>query len=64
MGFITCIMACCTHVLAPDWNKIDDVNLDHARTRCREMYKESRCLVKFTKVEERVYRAICGKDNN
>lgn len=38
--------------------------MDHARQRCGVIYKESPCLVKFTKVQDKQYRATCGQDNN
>lgn len=66
MMFISCVLFCCTWVTSPteEWNKRDDLALRSAKKRCREIYKESKCLIKFKKVEENIYRATCGKENN
>jgi len=66
MGFVTCVMYCCTQVLTPVlvWTDEDKSNLSHARQRCPIIYSESPCLTKFTKVEDKVYQAICGRNNN
>lgn len=64
--FITCVMHCCTQVMlaAPEWDKKDNVYLEAAQLRCREIYPKSPCLTKFIKMEEQVFRAVCGKENN
>jgi len=61
--FITCVLHCCTRVIAPfsDWTTQDREALQSARTHCRA---ESECLTRFKKVESGIYTAICGKDNN
>lgn len=66
MGFITCVMMCCTQVLIPDkvWTDKDQKTLDAARLHCRQAYGRSPCLVKFKRVEESVYSALCGANNN
>ncbi len=64
--FITCVLHCCTRVMlaAPEWDKKDNIQLQGAQARCHELYKQSPCLTTFTKMEDNVFRAICGKDNN
>jgi len=64
--FITCLVHCCTYVLAPDpsWKNYDNEALNRAQHRCAELYEHSTCLTKFTKMEPRVYRAVCGPENN
>lgn len=64
--FITCVLHCCTQVMAPspDWTDHDKAALGTARNTCRRDYPQSSCLVKFKRVEESVYTAICGKENN
>lgn len=66
MSFVDCVLHCCTFVLTQQlqWLPEDIDNLTRARMRCPQIYKNSPCLTKFTKVEERVYRAICGRNNN
>lgn len=66
MVLIKCIMVCCTQILIPDkiFTKQDQATLDRARFVCREQYKNSPCLVKLKRVEDSVYSAICGKNNN
>lgn len=63
MIFITCILHCCTQVRTPqrEWTDQDKKTLDTAREHC---YKEKECLIKFRKIEDSVYEAICGRDNN
>ena len=41
-------------------NKLDMQHLNFAKKRCAILKPHSPCLKKFIKVEERVYRAICG----
>jgi hypothetical protein len=43
------------------WVKQDQVALSTARHHCQQ---ESKCLITFQKVEEGIYAAMCGKDNN
>jgi hypothetical protein len=64
--FLICVMHCCTKVMAPDSNWVDrDYQALHgAQNNCKQEYKESPCLVEFKRVEENVYRALCGKENN
>lgn len=66
MGFITCIMMCCTQVLIPDkvWTKKDQQVLNVGRQHCRDTYSKSPCLIKLKRVEESVYSALCGANNN
>lgn len=61
--FIVCVMHCCTQVLAPDkvWDKQDQQALQSTQQHCRD---EGKCLIKLKKVEQGIYTAICGKDNN
>lgn len=67
MMFISCLALCCTTILTPtdDWSDRDETAFTTARSRCGEIYKDSPCLVKFTKMEEAdTYRAICGANNS
>ncbi len=61
--FIACAIHCCTQVMAPDsvWDDQDKQALLSAQIHCREEHK---CLIKFKKVEQSIYTAVCGKDNN
>lgn len=61
--FITCIMHCCTQVQnpTPEWTDHDQRAMISAQEHCRN---ENECLVKFKKVEEGLYTAICGQPNN
>ncbi len=61
--FIQCLIHCCTQVMAPDsvWDRQDKDALQSASVHCRE---EDKCLTKFRKVEQGIYTAICGKENN
>ena len=43
------------------WTETDKRSLSYAKTRCEQIYKDAPCLKKFTKKEELVYQAICGK---
>lgn len=43
------------------WAPIDDKNMQVATERCQIKYSDSPCLVKFVKVREQMYRAICGE---
>lgn len=63
--FITCVLHCCTQVLSPtiEWTQQDKKALNTAQVHCR-VEKPSKCLIKFKKVEEAIYTAICGKENN
>lgn len=60
---LTCVLHCCTLVLAPDrkWTDQDKGALSSAQQHCRD---EGKCLVKLKKVEEGLYTATCGKENN
>lgn len=62
--FIACVMHCCTQVTSPDkvWDDHDQQALDMARKGCYS--RDKQCLVKLRKVEESIYTAICGKENN
>lgn len=69
--FIQCVVHCCTRVMTkPNWVDDDYKALRVAQTNCKELaatdkiYKGSSCLVEFLKVEDRMFRATCGKDNN
>lgn len=42
------------------WNAIDTRNQNTAKERCPIKYKNSPCLVKFTKVGPQDYHATCG----
>lgn len=42
------------------WNDMDTRNLNTAKARCPVKYKNSPCLVKFTKVGPQDYTATCG----
>jgi hypothetical protein len=42
------------------WERIDYQMAESARKRCPEKFPNSPCLVRFVKVEDRMYRAICG----
>ena len=44
-----------------EWNKADDDSYRSATARCVVHYPEAPCLKNFIKVEENVYRAICGE---
>ena len=43
-----------------EWIGLDEENLIIAKERCRTWYPNSPCLIKFIKVEDRTYRALCG----
>lgn len=65
--FISCLMHCCTQVLAPttDWDDQDRAAMDTARKHCSAPERKyNKCLVKFKKVEQSIYTAICGAENN
>jgi hypothetical protein len=66
MVLVTCAIVCCTTFTTSSSKitKVDTINLNHARKRCGELYPDSPCLTKFTKVEDNVYRATCGPNNN
>lgn len=61
--FITCMLHCCTRVLTPNsqWTDQDNKALQLAQQHCQQ---ENKCLITFKKVEEGVYSAICGQENN
>lgn len=65
MIFLRCVLLCCTTILTPEnhWTKADEKHYDIASKRCGELFTESPCLVKLTKVEDLVYRATCGRNN-
>ena len=42
------------------WLPVDFSNFHVASKRCKVKFKNSPCLIKFTKTKERSYRAICG----
>jgi len=44
-----------------EWNIIDSRQLSFSKKRCGEIYKKSPCLKYFWKVEENLYRVICGR---
>ena len=44
-----------------EWNMQDMQTLSRAKTRCAELYVDSRCLKKFIKNDDRSYLAICGE---
>lgn len=65
MIMIKCLLFCCTTIMTnTPWTEADEDVLSQARNRCKEIYKESPCLVKLTKKEEQLFQAVCGKDNN
>lgn len=41
------------------FNDFDAETLEKARTGCYRMYTKNHCLVKFYKMDELTYRAIC-----
>jgi hypothetical protein len=43
------------------WSVTDQKSATSASERCSVYYEDSPCLVRFTKTEENVYRAICGE---
>lgn len=45
---------------APVLTKLDEQSMEAAAKRCPELYPASPCLKYFIKVEENVYRVICG----
>lgn len=61
MFFTTCVLACCTAVTTPDktWSLQDQQALDKARETCDK--DDGKCLIKFKKVEQSIYAAICGR---
>lgn len=65
MIFLACVLLCCTQVLSPKppWTNQDQKALDRARITCSNRDDRQTCLVKFRKVEESIYDAICGEDN-
>ena len=43
------------------WTKRDQITLDHAKLRCKELFNDAPCLKRFVKKEELVYNVICGE---
>lgn len=43
------------------WVELDRRTFARAASRCEHYYPSAPCLVEFQKLEERRYRAICGK---
>lgn len=43
-------------------NEFDYFTMENAKKRCVLHYPMSPCLTKFTKIKEREYVAICGKE--
>lgn len=73
MTFTSCLLACCTLVSSPShqWIPQDQEALETARTHCggeracdaRGHNCDNECLVKFNKIEDSIYEAICGRNN-
>jgi hypothetical protein len=42
------------------WNKDDSENRKHAQMRCGQKFPDAPCLITLVKVDEQIYRAICG----
>lgn len=42
------------------FNSVDQQNLSIATKRCKQLYKNSPCLVKFIKRATNAYGAVCG----
>ncbi len=64
--FVTCLLHCCTRVLAPNdqWDEQDANALRSAKVHCYTEKKPNNCLIRFKKVEQGVYTAVCGEENN
>lgn len=41
-------------------NELDYKHVEFAKTRCEKFYKNSPCVSRFYKMEENVYRVLCG----
>lgn len=50
-----------SNVSGYEWNEHDDKMFSYSEKRCVELYKNSPCMKKFEKYDERDYRAICGR---
>lgn len=61
LAFLACAPAIITN-LTKEWKDIDSKSLKVAERRCPTLYPDAPCLTKFTKVEDRMYRAICGDE--
>lgn len=44
------------------WEAADKAALEHASSRCKEIYQDAPCLKVFIKKEKLLYNAICGVD--
>lgn len=47
--------------LTDTWTDKDEQTLISAGDRCYKIYPDSPCLIRFWKMEELTYRAICGE---
>jgi len=43
------------------WNSSDKQMLEFSKVRCEQIYTDATCLKEFSKIEENVYWALCGK---
>ena len=50
--------------LTNTWKPVDEANLRAAKNSCQFRYPDAPCLTKFTKLDERSYFAMCGKEIN
>jgi hypothetical protein len=60
---VICLLHCCTTITSPtkEWNENDQRTLKTAQNYCK---KKGECLISLKKVEESVFTALCGKENN
>lgn len=56
---LTCLTTVIINTSGEPWNNRDNRSMSSAKVTCYKLYNG--CLVKFTKTEPLVYRAICGK---
>ena len=45
-------------------NKLDYRHVEFAKIRCEQIYPDSPCVSRFYKMEENVYRVLCGPKFN
>lgn len=44
-----------------EWNNQDQVILERALKRCKELFPDAPCLKRFIKRDSTTYRAVCGQ---
>lgn len=42
------------------WNTKDEATLQHAKSRCAQLYSDAPCLTKFIKKDALTYQCACG----